>query len=52
MDISKNGRTVVMATHQHDLLKKFPARTLECKDGKVIEISNPKTDVEEELELD
>ncbi|WP_461631526.1 cell division ATP-binding protein FtsE [Labilibaculum euxinus] len=52
MDISKNGRTIVMATHQHDLLKKFPARTLECINGKVVEISNPKTDEEIEIELD
>ena len=38
-DISKSGKTIIMATHQHDLLAKFPARIIECKDGKVIEIS-------------
>jgi len=38
-DISKSGKTIVMATHQHDLLSKFPARVIECKDGHVIEVS-------------
>ena len=38
-DISKSGKTIVMATHQHDLLAKFPARVIECKDGQLIEIS-------------
>ena len=41
MNICKNGRTVVMATHQHDLLEKYPARTIECLDGKLVELSNP-----------
>lgn len=38
-DISMSGKTIIMATHQHDLLAKFPARVIECKDGQVIEIS-------------
>ncbi len=38
-DISKSGKTIIMATHQHDLLEKFPARVIECKNEKVIEIS-------------
>lgn len=40
MDISKNGKTVIMATHQHDLLKKFPARTVECIDGKLVHLNS------------
>lgn len=36
-DISSNGHTVLMATHQHDLLERFPARTIKCEDGKIIE---------------
>nr|WP_320120310.1 ATP-binding cassette domain-containing protein [uncultured Marinifilum sp.] len=40
MDISKNGRTVIMATHQHDLLKKFPARVVECINGKLVDLSD------------
>jgi cell division transport system ATP-binding protein len=51
MDISKNGKTVIMATHQHDLLKKFPARTVECIDGKLVHLTpneNNITSAEEE----
>ncbi len=36
-EISKNGRAVVMATHNYNLLKKFPARILKCFDGKLVE---------------
>ncbi len=38
-DISKSGKTVIMATHQHDLLDRFPARIIECKASKVIDVS-------------
>ncbi|HYW96041.1 MAG TPA: ATP-binding cassette domain-containing protein [Bacteroidales bacterium] len=36
-EISKNGRAVVMATHNYNLLKKFPARIFKCFDGKLVE---------------
>jgi len=35
-EISKAGRSVVMATHNYSLFKEYPARTLKCEDGKVI----------------
>ena len=35
-DISKNGRAVIMATHNYNLLEKYPARTLKCEDGKLV----------------
>ena len=35
-DISKNGRAVVMATHNYNLIEKYPARTLKCEDGKLV----------------
>ncbi len=35
-DISKNGRAVIMATHNYNLIEKYPARTLKCEDGKLI----------------
>lgn len=38
--ISSSGRAVVMATHNYTLLKKFPARTLKCFDGKVTEVDH------------
>ncbi|MCK9616211.1 MAG: ATP-binding cassette domain-containing protein [Lentimicrobiaceae bacterium] len=34
--ISKNGRAVMMATHNYTLFEKFPARTLRCEYSKVI----------------
>jgi len=37
LEISNNGRTVVMATHDYNMVKKFPARTVQFNNGKVIE---------------
>jgi len=34
-DISGAGRAVIVATHNYNLLKKFPARTIKCSDGKL-----------------
>jgi len=36
--ISQTGRAVLMATHNHNLLKKYPSKTLKCEAGKLIEI--------------
>jgi cell division transport system ATP-binding protein len=33
--ISNNGRAIFMATHNYDVIRKFPARTLRCQDGKL-----------------
>ena len=38
--ISKRGRAVLMATHNYSLFKKFPARTIKCENGKVVEEIN------------
>jgi cell division transport system ATP-binding protein len=35
--LCKDDRSVVMATHNYNLLKKFNARTLKCEDGKLAE---------------
>ncbi len=35
--ISQNGTTILMATHEYNLIDQFPARTLECKAGKLID---------------
>lgn len=32
-DISRNGRAVIMATHNYTFLKKFPARIMKCEKG-------------------
>jgi cell division transport system ATP-binding protein len=37
MDISRTGRAVILATHNYNLLKKYPSRILKCADGKLIE---------------
>ena len=46
-DISTTGRAVVIATHNHTILKKFPARIMKCDNGKIAEV---KMDQEIELE--
>jgi cell division transport system ATP-binding protein len=35
--INLAGTSVIMATHEHDLIRRYPARTLECKDGGLID---------------
>ncbi len=40
VDISKNGRTVVVATHDYAIVNQFPSRIAECKDGKLVEYNN------------
>ncbi|HAF30468.1 MAG TPA: phosphonate ABC transporter ATP-binding protein [Bacteroidales bacterium] len=37
LEISNNGRAVVMATHDYNMVKKFPARTIKFENSKVIE---------------
>jgi cell division transport system ATP-binding protein len=46
MDISRNGRAVVVATHNYSLIKKFQARTIKCEDGRLMEVRD-----DEEIEL-
>jgi cell division transport system ATP-binding protein len=41
LDISKNGRLIIFATHDMLLYNKFPSRTLMCENGKVTD-SRPK----------
>jgi len=41
-DISNNGRAVIMATHDYNMVKKFTARTLKFEDGKVTEQNHTK----------
>ena len=38
MDIKNNGRTIIMATHNHTLLKKFPGRTFKCDKDQLTEV--------------
>jgi len=45
-EISKAGRAVIMATHNYNLLKQFPARTLKCHGGLLFEVDNTELDRE------
>lgn len=45
-EISTTGRAVIIATHNYTMLKKFPARTVKCENGRLTEIS-----MDEEIEL-
>ena len=36
MGISQSGRAVVMATHNYNLIKRFPGRTLKCEKGRLL----------------
>lgn len=40
MKISESGKTVIMATHNYNIIHKFPARIIKCEDGKVIDSGN------------
>jgi cell division transport system ATP-binding protein len=40
LEISNSGRAVIMATHNHPLLKKFPSRTIRCEKGKTFEVNH------------
>jgi len=37
IDISKTGRSIILATHNLLLTQRFPARTLRCEKGEVVE---------------
>ena len=46
LDINKTGTTIIMATHNYNVIKKFVNRTLKCENSMVSEYQN------EEIELD
>jgi len=39
-DISRNGRAVIMATHNYTLLKKFPSRVIKCEKSTIKEMND------------
>lgn len=43
-EISQAGRTVVMATHNYNLLNKFRARTMKSHEGRLVELENREID--------
>jgi cell division transport system ATP-binding protein len=36
--INKNGKTIMMATHDYALIMKFPAKTLKLEEGTIFEV--------------
>lgn len=36
-DINKNGTAILMATHNHELLRKYPYRVLKCENGSLLD---------------
>jgi cell division transport system ATP-binding protein len=46
-EISTTGRAVVIATHNYTILKRFPARTVKCENGRLLEMK-----ADEEIELE
>ena len=46
LELSQKGKTIVMATHNYALLKKYPSRILKCENGQVSELK------EEAIDLD
>jgi cell division transport system ATP-binding protein len=46
-DISSTGRSVVIATHNYTIVKKFSARTIKFENGKMMEVRD-----DEEIELE
>ena len=38
-DLCKDGCAVLMATHEHNLLEKFPSKIFKCQDGKLISLN-------------
>lgn len=41
-EISDSGRAVLMATHNYSLMEKFPARTIKCESGRLMELASVK----------
>lgn len=40
MNIKQSGRSVIMATHNYNLIHYFPSRIIKCEDGKTIDSGN------------
>lgn len=40
LDISKAGKTVIMATHNYNLINKFPGKVVKCEEGTLISSTN------------
>ncbi|MEI7421455.1 MAG: ATP-binding cassette domain-containing protein [Prolixibacteraceae bacterium] len=50
--INKEGVTVVMATHDYEMIRKFPARKLICENGALVEEVQPPEPLDFDMLLD
>ncbi|MFH0759152.1 MAG: ATP-binding cassette domain-containing protein [Bacteroidota bacterium] len=46
LSISESGRAVMMATHNYNLLKKFPSRTLQCENENITGANLSESDID------
>ena len=44
LEINKSGTAVLMATHNHHFIDKFPARVIKCEAGKILDSNTQKFD--------
>jgi len=52
MEIYREGKTIVMATHDYPLIQKFPARKIICEDGIIRELNDDNVIIDFESLLD
>jgi len=52
VDISQSGRAVMMATHNYNLLKRFPSRTLKCEKEKLLGANLSETEIDRLIKND
>lgn len=50
-DICANGKTIIIATHQYDLIQKYPGRVLRCENGEIKEVPELSIKREEEEQV-
>jgi len=46
VDIAGSGRAVMIATHNYNLIKRFPARTIRCEEGKLTEANLSEAEID------
>jgi len=51
-EINKEGVTILMATHDYEMIRKFPARQIVCENGEVKEHSTPAEPLDFDMMLD
>lgn len=42
LEINKSGTAIMMATHNHHFIEKYPGRVLKCEDGKILDSTREK----------